>query len=228
MTKYDKFSKKTDIKKQPYTAIMEIIQFFGVIMINFRNTQFMALAADIKSCPDTDLPEIVMSGKSNVGKSSLINALGDNKKLARVSQSPGKTRAVVYFNVDRKLLIADLPGYGYAKVSKELHSTFNKLADSYFTSGRKFDLVLHLMDIRHSPSKEDVGMLQYMNSNNIPYFVVFTKCDKFSKQQMRKRISELSEELNFEENANVFAISSQNKLGITELQKAIQEYLNIE
>lgn len=194
-------------------------------MINFRNTQFAALAADIKSCPSDGMPEIVMSGKSNVGKSSLINALSDNKKLARVSQSPGKTRAVVYFNVDRKFLIADLPGYGYAKVSKELKGQFSKLADDYFTSGRKFDLVLHLIDIRHSPSKEDIGMLEYMNANNVPYFVVFTKCDKFSRQQMRNRINELSKEFNFEEGANVYAISSMNKIGIKELQEGIEEYL---
>lgn len=194
-------------------------------MINFRNTRFAALAADIKSCPNEGMPEIVMSGKSNVGKSSLINALSDNKKLARVSQEPGKTRAVVYFNVDRKLLIADLPGYGYARVSKELKGQFSKLADQYFTSGRKFNLVLHLIDIRHSPSKEDIGMLEYMNANNIPYFLVFTKCDKFSRQQMRKRIDELSEELNFEEDSNVFAVSSSTKVGIKELQEAIENYI---
>ena len=194
-------------------------------MINFRNTRFMALAANIKDCPDNDMPEIVLSGKSNVGKSSLINSLADNRKLARVSQSPGKTRAVVYFNVDRKLLIADLPGYGYARVSKELKSTFSKLADQYFTSGRHFDLILHLMDIRHDPSKDDIAMLEYMNANDLPYFVVFTKCDKMSRQQMRKRIDELSEILDFDEDARVYAVSSQNGVGIAELQEGIDQLL---
>ncbi len=194
-------------------------------MINFRNTRFMALAANIKDCPDSTMPEIVMSGKSNVGKSSLINALADNKKLARVSSAPGKTRAVIYFNVDRKLLIADLPGYGYARVSKELKGTFSKLADDYFTSGRSFNLILHLMDIRHSPSKEDVAMLEYMNANNLPYFVIFTKCDKFSKQQMRKRLDELSNELDFDENARIYAVSSQNGVGIAELREGINDYI---
>lgn len=194
-------------------------------MINFRNTRFAALAADIKDCPDNNMPEIVMSGKSNAGKSSLINALADNRKLARVSQAPGKTRAVVYFNVDRKLLIADLPGYGYARVSKELRDSFSKLADRYFTSGRHFDLVLHLMDIRHSPSKEDAAMLEYMNANAIPYFVVFTKCDKMSRQQMRKRIEELSTELDFDEDAHVYAVSSQSGAGIEELRQGIEALL---
>ncbi|MBR6880092.1 MAG: YihA family ribosome biogenesis GTP-binding protein [Clostridiales bacterium] len=193
--------------------------------VNFRNTRFHKLAANIKDCPDEGLPEIVMSGKSNVGKSSLVNALADNKKLARVSAAPGKTRAVVYFNVDRKIMIADLPGYGYARVSKEIKEGFNKLADDYFTSGRHFDLVLHLIDIRHSPSKEDIGMLEYMNSNNVPYFVIFTKCDKMSRAQLKKRIDELSEEFDFSDTANIFAVSSTSKTGLDDLKKAIEEFL---
>lgn len=200
----------------------------NLMPVNFRNTQFAALAANLKQCPELGLPEIVMSGKSNVGKSSLINALSDNKKLARVSQTPGKTRAVVFFNVDRKILIADLPGYGYAKVSKDLKEGFSKLADDYFTCGRKYDLVLHLIDVRHQPSKEDIGMLQYMNSNNIPYFVVFTKCDKFSRAQLMKRLKELQEEFDFSENAMIYAVSSQAKMGIEDLRKGIADYLGIE
>lgn len=193
--------------------------------IDFRKTKFAALAASIKQCPEADMPEVVLSGRSNVGKSSLINALADNKKLARVSQTPGKTRAVVFFEVDGKLRIADLPGYGYAKVSKEKKAEFSSLADSYFTSGRKLDLVLHLMDIRRDPSKEDVAMLEYMNSNSIRYFVVFTKADKFSKEGMRRRVEELKDIYNFDENADVFAVSSDKKLGIQELREAIAQVL---
>ena len=193
--------------------------------INFRKAKFKALAASIDQCPDTDVPEIVMSGRSNVGKSSVINALVDNKKLARVSQTPGKTRAVVFFDIDDKLRIADLPGYGYAKVSREKKAQFSSLADSYFTSGRKFDLVLHLMDIRREPSEEDAAMLEYMNANNIRYFVVFTKCDKFSNAQLRRRIEELKDIYNFDENADIFAVSSMKKQGIEELREAIAKLL---
>ena len=193
--------------------------------INFRKAKFKALAASIDQCPDTDVPEIVMSGRSNVGKSSLINALVDNKKLARVSQTPGKTRAVVFFDIDDKLRIADLPGYGYAKVSRDKKAQFSSLADSYFTSGRKFDLVLHLMDIRREPSEEDAAMLEYMNANNIRYFVVFTKCDKFSNAQLRRRIEELKDIYNFDENADIFAVSSMKKQGIEELREAIAKLL---
>lgn len=189
--------------------------------INFRKAKFKALAATIDQCPSTENPEIVMSGRSNVGKSSLINALADNSKLARVSSTPGKTRAVVFFEFDDKLLIADLPGYGYAKVSREKKAQFSSLADSYFTSGRKFDLVLHLMDIRREPSDEDVAMLEYMNANNIRYFVVFTKCDKYSNAQLRKRIEELKDIYNFDEDADIFAVSSSKKQGINALREAI-------
>lgn len=193
--------------------------------INFRNTTFWGTVYDVGSCPPSDKPEIVLSGKSNVGKSSLVNSLSDNKKLARVSQAPGKTRAVVYFEVDKKLYFADLPGYGYAKVSKETQEAFSKIADDYFSSGHKFNLVLHLIDIRHNPSAEDVGMLDYMNSNNIPYFIVFTKCDKFSKQQLNNRLKELTDEYGFAEDANLYTVSSSKKIGINDLRQGIEEYL---
>ena len=193
--------------------------------INFRKARFKALAATIDQRPESDLPEIVLSGRSNVGKSSLINALTDNRKLARVSQTPGKTRAVVFFDIDGKLLIADLPGYGYAKVSREKKAEFSSLADSYFTSGRKISLVLHLMDIRRDPTEEDIAMFEYMNTNNVRYFVVFTKCDKFSAAGLRKRLEEINKIYDFEENADIFAVSSDKKLGITELQEAIAKLL---
>ena len=193
--------------------------------VNFRNTVFYGIASDIKSCPPQNMPEIVFSGKSNVGKSSLVNALSDNKRLARVSQTPGKTQAVVYFNVDKKFYIADLPGYGYAKTSKEKKEKFSKLAEDYFTCGRKIDLVLHLMDIRHNPSAEDVGMLEFLNNSGLNYFVVFTKCDKFSRQQMMKRLNELADELDFSDDAAVFAVSSDKKIGLDDLKTAIEEHL---
>ncbi|MCQ2533181.1 MAG: ribosome biogenesis GTP-binding protein YihA/YsxC [Clostridia bacterium] len=195
------------------------------MQVNFRNTQYFTTAASVDGCPNIGLPEVVLSGKSNVGKSSLINGLADNKKLARVSQTPGKTRAVIYFNCDRKLLFADLPGYGYAKASKDVKAQFSQLADSYFTSGRKFNLVLHLIDIRHEPSEEDIGMLEYMNNNNIPYFVIFTKCDKFSRQQLNNRLRELNEEFNFGDDASIFPVSSERKIGMDSLRNAIVSYL---
>ena len=196
--------------------------------IQFRNTTFWGVASDLKGCPQQDRPEIVLSGKSNVGKSSLVNALADNKKLARVSATPGKTRMVVYFNVDNKLYFADLPGYGYAKAAKDVKEKFNKLCDQYFVSGRKFSLVLHLIDIRHAPSADDIKMLDYMNQNNIPYFLVFTKCDKFSRAQMHRQLQEFSKILDFHDDAHCFAVSAEKKIGLDDLRKAIEENLQDE
>ena len=189
--------------------------------MKINNSELETVAVKRSQYPPEGVTEVAFAGRSNVGKSSLINALADNSKLARVSSTPGKTRAVVFFEFDDKLLIADLPGYGYAKVSREKKAQFSSLADSYFTSGRKFDLVLHLMDIRREPSDEDVAMLEYMNANNIRYFVVFTKCDKYSNAQLRKRIEELKDIYNFDENADIFAVSSSKKQGINELREAI-------
>ncbi len=193
--------------------------------IQFRNTKLWGVASDLNGCPNTDLPEIVLSGKSNVGKSSLVNALADNRKLARVSSTPGKTRLVVYFDVDGKLFLADLPGYGYAKASKDVKEKFNKLCDQYFVSGRKFALVLHLIDVRHAPSEDDIRMLQYMNHNGIPYFLVFTKCDKFSRAQLKRQLDEFSKILDFHDDAHCFAVSAEKKIGIDDLRSAIEEYL---
>ena len=196
--------------------------------IQFRKTTFWGVASDVKSCPPSDRPEIVFSGKSNVGKSSLINALADNKKLARVSATPGKTRVVVYFNVDDTLYFADLPGYGYAKAPKDVKEKFNKLCDQYFVSGRKFSLVLHLIDVRHAPSQDDIRMLDYMNQSGIPYFLVFTKCDKLSKAQIRKQLNEFGKILDFHEDARIFAVSSEKKVGLDDLRLGIEEFLKDE
>ena len=193
--------------------------------IQFRKTTFWGVASDIKACPPSDRPEIVFSGKSNVGKSSLINALADNRKLARVSATPGKTRLVIYFNVDDKLYFADLPGYGYAKAPKDVKEKFNKLCDQYFVSGRKFSLVLHLMDIRHNPSADDIKMLDFMNQSNIPYFVVFTKCDKLSRAQINRQIQQFSKVLDFHEDAHIYAVSADKKIGLDDLRSGIEEFL---
>ena len=193
--------------------------------INFRKTIFWGVAADMNSCPPVDRPEIVLSGKSNVGKSSLLNALADNKKMARVSQAPGKTRLVVYFDVDNKIYIADLPGYGFSKAPKDIREKFTKLADQYFTSGRPIALTLHLIDIRHEPSKEDMQMLAYMNTQKIPYFIVFTKCDKYSKSQLAKRLSEHLDTFKIQDKAQCFAVSAEKKEGLEDLQNAISDFI---
>lgn len=193
--------------------------------VNFRNTTFWGVAADISSSPVSDKAEVVLSGKSNVGKSSLVNALAGNHKLARVSSDPGKTRLVIYFNVDDRFFLTDLPGYGYAKAPKSIQEQYSKLADQYFGCGRPIRLVLHLIDIRHKPSADDIRMINYMDQNEIPYFTIYNKADKFSNAQLKKRISELENEFGSHNTLGCFAISSEKKQGLDSLRDAIESFL---
>ena len=182
--------------------------------------------AATEPAPDEHEPiAVAIVGKPNVGKSSLLNALADQRKLARVSQAPGKTRLVVYFDVDSAFYIADLPGYGFAKAPKDVREKFSKLVDQYFSSGRPISLVLHLIDIRHSPSREDIAMLEYMNRQSIPYYVVFTKCDKLSKAGLDKRLNEIAQELLIKDMSLCFAVSAEKKEGLKDLKEAVTEYL---
>lgn len=193
--------------------------------VQFRNTQFWGVAASLDACPNPDRPEVVLSGKSNVGKSSLLNALADNKKLARISSTPGKTRLVIYFDVDGQFYLTDLPGYGYAQAPKAVQAEYSKLVEQYFVSGRPIALVLHLIDIRHRPSKEDMQMFRYMNDSDLPYFTIFTKADKLSRAQATQRTKELKKALDIKDSSACFVVSAEKKTGIEELRSAIELYL---
>ena len=195
--------------------------------INYGKIRHLMTCGSIKDLPDDKLPEIVLAGRSNVGKSSLVNALGSNRKLARVSQTPGKTQQIIYFDMDGQAILADLPGYGFSKASKDKSRGFSELCDNYFRVRKGIDLVILLIDIRHEPSNDDIGMLNFLNSADLPYFLVFTKCDKLSAQQVRKQLQMMSNCLDFKEDARVFAVSSSEtnpqKSGITDLKQAISD-----
>lgn len=195
--------------------------------INYGKIQYFRTCASIKDLPDDKLPEIVLAGRSNVGKSSLVNALGGSKKLARVSQTPGKTQQIIYFNMDNQAILADLPGYGFSKASRTKSQGFSELCDNYFRVRKGIDLVLLLIDIRHEPSNEDIGMLNYLNTVGLPYFLVFTKCDKLSAQQVRTQLKMMLNIFDFADDARVFAISSYEtnpqKSGINDLKTAISD-----
>lgn len=219
LTKYDKKTDKYDKLNTIYRVIY--------MAINYGKIKYLRTCASIKDLPGDDIPEIVLAGRSNVGKSSLVNALGGNKKLARVSQTPGKTQQIIYFDMDSQAILADLPGYGFSKASKDKSKGFSELCDNYFKVRKGIDLVLLLIDIRHEPSNDDIGMLNFLNSTGLPYFLVFTKCDKLSAQQVRKQLQMMSNCLDFAEDARVFAVSSSEtnpqKSGINDLKQAISD-----
>lgn len=194
-------------------------------LINFQNTLHYATAGSLDQCPQEGIPEVVLAGRSNVGKSSLINALANKRNLARVSQTPGKTRLVLYFLVDQQFFLTDLPGYGYAKASKEKITEFSRLADDYLTSDRPIALVLVLLDIRHDPTEEDQMIIDYLEHHEIPYVLVLNKADKFSKAQADRQVASFRAKGLLPENKPYFVVSASGKQGLAALQQEITRYI---
>lgn len=187
-------------------------------MLNFGRVKFWGVAAQANQAPQDGLPEVVLAGRSNAGKSSLVNALANQNRLAKVSQTPGKTQLVVYFNVDEALYLTDLPGYGYARTSQDKKARFQKLADAYFQSGRKIASVLLLIDIRHEPSVQDRQMHDYLIETGQPYALIFAKADKLSRSAAFQQRAKLLKILKPAESVPVFVLSSSKKQGLDELK----------
>lgn len=169
--------------------------------MNFKTTEFEAAFGTLAQLPRSDLPEIAFAGRSNVGKSSLLNRLCSRKALARVSSVPGKTVTVNFYRTGNVRLV-DLPGYGYAKVPKSEKKRWAQLLEGYFRTNRDIRLVVQLVDMRHEPTADDETMLAFLSETGLPFAVVLTKCDKLNKTEyaerlsaFRARFSELSPEL---------------------------------
>lgn len=182
----------------------------------FTNVEYKGPAARLDQCPQDGLGEVVLAGRSNVGKSSLVNALAGQKSLARVSQTPGKTQMVLYFRVNDEFYITDLPGYGYT-ASHQARSGFSKLIDSYFQIDRPIKLVLHMMDIRHKPSKDDLIMQQFLATQPYKTAIVLNKADKLSKLQARKQAEMILAYLNPDPDMACFVVSNSKRAGLEEL-----------
>ena len=188
--------------------------------INFNAVSLKTSVADPKNFPRSATPQIAFSGRSNVGKSSLINTILGRRGFARVSASPGKTITINYFDVDKKLLLVDLPGYGYAKRSREEQLAFSRLTDSFFTKNPSIDalrLVLQLVDVRTGPTEDDIMMIQFLWDASIPFIIVLTKADKLSKTALAARLQEIKEEYFSEINIQILPFSSETRLGKDEL-----------
>ena len=162
--------------------------------MNFNNAEFEFAVGSPSQLKASQLPEVIFSGRSNVGKSSLINKLVNRKSLARVSATPGKTATINFFRVD-KFHLVDLPGYGYAKVSQSEKKRWAALMEGYFAQARKFALVVQIVDFRHAPSKDDMDMITYLHETGAPFIIVLTKKDKLKKTQLLERRKALETEL---------------------------------
>lgn len=189
--------------------------------MNFQQAEFVLSAASPADFPKNRLPEIAFAGKSNVGKSSVINRVLQRKNFARVGDTPGKTIHVNYFCIDRKCYFVDLPGYGYAKVSNADRERWDDLINSYFEAQRHHTLLVQLIDCRHAPSADDFQMLRYLHYHNIPFVVALTKADKLKKSQLAKTQEEFETLCLPYGCQKVVLTSGENGYGIPELQAVL-------
>lgn len=188
-------------------------------LINFK---FIKSASKPAEFLTDELPQIAIVGRSNVGKSSLINMLANNKNMAKTSSTPGRTRLVNYFEVNKEFYLVDLPGYGFAKASKEQKDSWDSVLDNYFNNTHNLKLVLALIDSRHLPTDLDVMMIDYLVDRNIPYQIVLTKTDKLSRNELNNNIRKISDYIRHSKDIMI-TTSSEKKLGREEIAIAIEQ-----
>ena len=193
--------------------------------MRWENAAFELAAGLSSQLPSSSVPEIVFSGRSNVGKSSLINRLTGRKSLARTSATPGKTATINFYRLDGARLV-DLPGYGYARVSDSERRRWSELIEGYFNDDRDVRLVVQLLDIRHTPSKDDFQMLEYMVEREIPFIAVLTKADKLNKTERAQRVALFEQELANYEGIFTLPFSSSNGEGADELREILLEAID--
>lgn len=193
--------------------------------MNFNNATFEAAFGRAGQIPPSTLPEICVAGRSNVGKSSLINCLTGRKSLARVSGKPGKTGTINFYKIDG-FRLTDLPGYGYAKVSANEKYRWGELMEDYFAQNRNIPLAIQLVDMRHTPSELDFSMMQMLQDKGMEFVVVMTKSDKLNKTEYNSRMEAIKNELSFLKNkVRVIPFSSVSREGLDELRMVIESVI---
>ena len=194
------------------------------------NSVFEKSSKTIDQCPNKNLPEFAFVGRSNVGKSSLINSLLNNKTIAKISSKPGKTLLINHFRINDKLFIVDLPGYGYATVSKKIKEDIKNIHENYFKLRKELLYTLLLIDIRHDIQKKDVEFMEFLINNYCPFVIIFTKSDKLKNNELDKQVENLKKQLSvyWEDLPKMFVTSSKTKTGISEIhsfiESSIKEY----
>ncbi len=198
--------------------------------LNIQNVNLKMTAGFASQFPTDPIVQIALSGRSNVGKSSLINTLLGRKSLARVSATPGKTITVNFYEVDKKLFLVDLPGYGFAARSKDSQGVWQSLTDGYFTKNKNIDLVkgvVQLIDSRAGITRDDAMMIDWMNSADMPYIIVITKIDKLNKTDRAAIIEKISTDSRIAEGTPIIPFSSLKGEGKLELWRAIADYAEL-
>ena len=192
--------------------------------VNTHNADILLSATNKSHYPQDDIPEVALAGRSNVGKSSFINTMLNRKNLARTSGKPGKTQLLNFFNIDDKLRFVDVPGYGYARVSKKEREKWGKMIEEYLTSRENLRAVISLVDLRHEPSADDVQMYEFLKYYEIPVILVATKADKIPRGKWNKHESMIKKKLDFVKTDTFIIFSSVNKTGVEEAWDAIFDY----
>jgi GTP-binding protein len=195
--------------------------------MNINNAKFETTAVKPEQYPSSNIPEVAFVGRSNVGKSSIINTLLNRKGLARVGSTPGKTRVINFFNVDDKMYFVDLPGYGFANVSKKEISSWSRMIETYLNSREQLKLIIMIVDIRHLPTENDKIMHSWLEERSIPYMIAATKADKISKSQVNRNVNDIRKALKIDGQIPIIPASSSTKQGRDEIWKHIETNVHI-
>lgn len=192
-----------------------------------KKAEYVISAVRPEQYPEGDRPELAVSGRSNVGKSSLINKFLNRKKIAKVARTPGKTQTINFFDINDEWYLVDLPGYGYAKVSHQLKAQWGKMMETYFRKRTNLKGVLQLVDIRHPPTEDDKTMVNMLWEAGIPVLVIATKVDKISRGQRPKHLKIIADAMRLEDWKLILPFSSEDGTGYDELHEAVESILRI-
>ena len=193
--------------------------------MQINNPEFKISAVSPKQYPDDNLPQIVLVGKSNVGKSSFINTMVNRKKLARTSSEPGKTRQINFYNMDNKFYFVDLPGYGYSKMSKQEQAKVGTFIEQYLNTSKNISLIVFLIDIRHNPTENDKLMYRYIIDSERPCIIITSKADKIAVTKVDKQVEDLQNELNPLKDLTFIPFSTERKIYTEKAWEEIEKWL---